>query len=148
MSSCHNLGPQLALLFPLSPIRPTVAFGARSPMADRFADGRAVVDVQLKPERRILPPWYTTAVQPGPTNDTDPRVEAVLVAGYRAMSASQKLARVTDLTRTVQQLALLDIRRRHPHAAQRELALRLASRWIDPDLMKRAFDWDARAAGF
>lgn len=83
-----------------------------------------------------------------PTNDTDPRIEAVLVAGYRAMSASQKLARVTDLTRTVQHLALLDIRRRHPHAAQRELALRLASRWIDPDLMKRVFDWDVQAAGF
>lgn len=83
-----------------------------------------------------------------PTNDTDPRIEAVLVAGYRAMSASQKLARVTALTHAVQQLALLDIRRRHPHAAQRELDLRLASRWLDPDLMKRVFDWDVQAAGF
>jgi hypothetical protein len=83
-----------------------------------------------------------------PMSDTDPRIDAVLVAGYRAMSVSQKLARVTDLTRTVQRLALLDIRRRHPHAAQRELDLRLASRWIEPDLMKRVFDWDVQAAGF
>lgn len=83
-----------------------------------------------------------------PTSDTDPRIEAVLVAGYRAMSVSQKLARVTALTRAVQELALLDIRRRHPQADQRELALRLASRWLDPDLMKRVFDWDVRAAGF
>jgi hypothetical protein len=81
-------------------------------------------------------------------NDTDPRIEAVLVAGYRAMSASQKFARVTALTRAVQELALLDIRRRHPEADQREVALRLASRWIDADLMKRAFDWDVRAAGY
>jgi hypothetical protein len=72
-------------------------------------------------------------------NDTHPRMEAVLVAGYRAMSVSQKLARVTSLTRTVQELALLDIRRRHSDADQRELALRLASRWLDADLMKRAF---------
>ena len=81
-------------------------------------------------------------------NDTDPRIQAVLVAGYRAMSASQKLARVTALTRAVQELALLDIRRRHPKADQRELALRLASRWIDADLMKRAFDWDVQASGY
>lgn len=81
-------------------------------------------------------------------NDTDPRIEAVLVAGYRAMSASQKLARVTALTRAVQELALLDIRRRHPKADQRELALRLASRWIDADLMKRAFDWDVQVSGY
>ena len=87
-------------------------------------------------------------MNPSPTNDTDPRIEAVLVAGYRAMSVSQKLARVTALTRAVQELALLDIRRRHPDADQREVALRLASRWIDADLMKRAFGWDVRTAGY
>ncbi len=64
------------------------------------------------------------------------------------MSVSQKLARVTALTRAVQELALLDIRRRHPDAGQREVALRLASRWIDADLMKRAFGWDVGAAGY
>lgn len=83
-----------------------------------------------------------------PPNDTDPRAEAVLVAGYRAMSASQKLARVGALTRAVQELALLDIRRRHPDADSRELALRLASRWLDANVMKRAFGWDVSAAGF
>jgi hypothetical protein len=83
-----------------------------------------------------------------PPNDTDPRAEAVLIAGYRAMSASQKLARVSALTRGVQELALLDIRRRHPHADAREVALRLASRWLDAELMKRAFGWDVRISGF
>jgi hypothetical protein len=81
-------------------------------------------------------------------NDTDPRTEAVLIAGYRAMSASQKMERVRALTRAVQEFALLDIRRRHPEAGQREQALRLASRWLDADLMKRAFGWDVREAGF
>ena len=81
-------------------------------------------------------------------NDTDPRVEAVLVAGYRAMSVTQKLERVSALTRTVQELALLDIRRRHPGADGREVALRLASRWLDAELMKRAFGWDVQSAGF
>jgi hypothetical protein len=83
-----------------------------------------------------------------PTDDTDPAIESILIEGYRRMSPAQKLARVRDLTRAVQQLALLDIRRRHPGADDREQGLRLASRWIEPELMRRAFGWDAREAGY
>lgn len=81
-------------------------------------------------------------------NDTDPATEAILIEGYRAMSVAQKLERVRALTRAVQELALVDIRRRHPEADERELALRLASRWIEPDLMRRAFGWDPRDSGY
>ncbi len=81
-------------------------------------------------------------------NDTDPRVEAMLIEGYRRMSPSQKLERVRALTRAVQELALIDIRRRHPDADEREQAMRLASRWIEPELMVRAFGWDARKVGY
>lgn len=84
----------------------------------------------------------------GPPNDTNPTVEAFLVEGYRRMSPAQKLERVRALTRSVQELALIDVRRRHPGADEREQALRVASRWLDPDLMLRAFGWDARRAGF
>jgi hypothetical protein len=80
--------------------------------------------------------------------DTDPLVEALLVEGYRGMSPAQKLERVRALTRAVQALALADIRRRHPDADEREQALRLASRWIEPELMVRAFGWDVRKAGY
>ncbi|MCK6590510.1 MAG: hypothetical protein L6Q76_23340, partial [Polyangiaceae bacterium] len=81
-------------------------------------------------------------------NDTHPKVEAMLIEGYRKMSPSQKLERVRALTRTVQELALLDVRRRHPNADEREQALRVASRWIEPDLMLRAFGWDVRKVGY
>jgi hypothetical protein len=81
-------------------------------------------------------------------NDTDPRIDALLVEGYRGMSPSQKLERVRALTRAVQELALADIRRRHPGADDREQALRLASRWIEPELMVRAFGWDVRKVGY
>jgi hypothetical protein len=64
------------------------------------------------------------------------------------MSPSQKLERVGALTRAVQELALMDIRRRHPDAAPREQALRVASRWIGPELMIRAFGWDVREVGY
>ena len=81
-------------------------------------------------------------------NDTDPKAEAILIQGYRAMSAAQKLERVRALTRAVQELALLDVRKQHPDASPREQALRVASRWIEPELMLRAFDWDVRDAGY
>jgi hypothetical protein len=82
------------------------------------------------------------------TDDTDPAIKALLIEGYRRMSPSQKMERVRALTRAVQELALADIRRRHPDADDRERALRLASRWIEPDLMVRAFAWDVRKVGY
>jgi hypothetical protein len=81
-------------------------------------------------------------------DDTHPAVKALLIEGYRRMSPAQKLERVRALTRAVQELALADIRRRHPDADEREQALRLASRWIEPDLMLRAFGWDVRKMGY
>jgi hypothetical protein len=72
----------------------------------------------------------------------------MLVEGFRRMSPAQKLVCVRSLTRAMQQLALLDIRRRHPGADEREQALRLASRRIEPELMRRAFGWDVREVGY
>jgi hypothetical protein len=81
-------------------------------------------------------------------NDTHPTIEAVLVEGYRNMSPTQKLERVRALTRAVQELALLDVRRRYPNADTREQLLRVASRWLEPEVMLRAFGWDARVQGY
>ena len=83
-----------------------------------------------------------------PLSDTHHTVEIVLVSAYRAMSPPEKLERVRAMTAAVQELALADIRRRHPQADARELALRLASRWIEPELMVRAFGWDVRVQGY
>jgi hypothetical protein len=83
-----------------------------------------------------------------PPSDTDPRIEAILIRGYRAMSAAQKLERVRALTLTVQELALVDVRRRHPEASAREQQLRVASRWLAPELMSGAFGWDSRQMGY
>lgn len=83
-----------------------------------------------------------------PTNDTHPTIEAFLVEGYRQMSPSQKLERVGALARALDELARLDVRRRHPDAEDREVELRVASRRIEPGLMLRAFGWDVRKNGF
>ena len=81
-------------------------------------------------------------------NDTEAAVDAILIEGYRRMSPAQKLECVRSLTQAVQSLAIADIRRRHPLADEREQALRIASRWIEPELMLCAFGWDVRKAGY
>ena len=83
-----------------------------------------------------------------PLDDTRPAVKAMLIDGYRKMSPTEKIDRVRSLTLAIQELALADIRRRHPEADAREQALRVASRWIEPTLMARAFGWDVRTAGY
>jgi len=41
-----------------------------------------------------------------------------------------------------------DIKRTHPKADQREILLRLASRRIEPELMRKAFGWDPEVEGY
>lgn len=82
------------------------------------------------------------------SSDTSPEAERVLIEGYRRMPAWQKLQQVQELNQLAQQLARLDIRRRHPQASERELQLRLASRWLEPELMRQAFGWDPEVEGY
>lgn len=81
-------------------------------------------------------------------NDTHPAVEAMIVDGYRRMSPSQKLGRVAALTRALDELVLADVRRRFPDASEREQALRVASRRLDAETMRRAFGWDPDREGY
>ena len=83
-----------------------------------------------------------------PVEDTHPALQSLIVESYRKMSHLEKLDCVRRLTLAVQELALADIRRRHPDADAREQALRLASRWLKPELMARAFGWDVRTKGY
>ena len=85
------------------------------------------------------------SIQP---SDTHPEIDDLLVEAYRKMTPTQKLDCVRELIRALQELALMDVRRRHPNADVREQELRVASRWIEPELMVRAFGWDARAKGY
>jgi hypothetical protein len=87
-------------------------------------------------------------MRPGPRNDTHPEIEKRIIEGYRAMTPARKFEIVCALTGAVRELALLDIRRHHPDADERELLLRLASRTTDPELLKRAFGWDVGVEGY
>ncbi len=78
------------------------------------------------------------------TCDTATEIDAYLTEGYRRMSPGEKMARVRALNRAVILLATADVRRTHPHAGEREIALRVAARWLDAETMRRAFGWDPK----
>ncbi|MBN2001705.1 hypothetical protein JW935_29465 [candidate division KSB1 bacterium] len=80
--------------------------------------------------------------------DTPPHIQKVLIAGYRNMSPQQKLKRVSELTLAVQQLALARIRKQYGPLPEREQQLRLASLWLDREIMKRVFHWDIQKVGY
>lgn len=79
-------------------------------------------------------------------SDTHPAVEAVLLEGYRRMSPADKLRRVEALNETVLQLAAARIRTEHPGLTDRGLRYRLASLWLDRNLLERVFGTDPDGA--
>lgn len=80
--------------------------------------------------------------------DTTPRAQRFLVDGYRQMSPQQKLERVNELTKAVQQLALARIRKQYGPLSEREQRLRLAALWLDRETMVRVFQWDPQREGY
>jgi len=88
---------------------------------------------------------YANLVLP---NDTHPAMEAFVLEGYRRMTVAEKMERVVAMSRAVQELGLANVRRMHPDASERELSLRLASRRLDAETMRRAFGWDPDVMGY
>ena len=72
----------------------------------------------------------------------------MLIEAYRKMTPAEKLARVVQMTRAVQQMALVRLRATYPEASDRELTLRLGALWLDRKTMIRAFDWDPEEKGY
>ena len=85
----------------------------------------------------------------GSVADTEPSVEARLLAGYRAMTPAAKLARVVSLNRALDALALAGIRDRHGGAlSERELRLRLGALRLSRETMHAVFAWDPAEHGY
>lgn len=85
---------------------------------------------------------------PGQTQDTPPDIQKIIIEGYRRMSPQQKFKQVSELTKAVQQLALARIRKQYGILSKREQHLRLASLWLDREMMIRVFDWDPQIEGY
>jgi len=81
-------------------------------------------------------------------NDTPPHIQKVLIAGYRSMTPREKMQRVSELNKAVQQLALARIRNMYGEISQQEQRLRLAGLWLNRETMIRVFDWDPEKKGY
>ena len=74
-----------------------------------------------------------------PWLDTTPAAEAVLLRRWREMTAAEKATLVSDLSESVNNLALAGLRQRYPDASPRECFLRLAVLRLGRPLAIRAY---------
>jgi len=81
-------------------------------------------------------------------NDTLAAIEEIIIDGYRKMTSWEKMKRVSELNKAVQQLALSRIRKQYGEIPEYEQKLRLASLWMDRNTMIRVFDWDPKKKGY
>ena len=65
-----------------------------------------------------------------------------MTTGLRRMTGSERLARAISLRHAALALARVGIRARYGELPEREIRLRLASSWLDPETMRAAFGWD------
>ncbi|MDM8527146.1 hypothetical protein QUF58_02940 [Anaerolineales bacterium HSG24] len=80
--------------------------------------------------------------------DTHPHIQKLIIEGYRRMPPQEKLKRVSELTKAIQQLALARIIKRYGQISEREQQLRLASLWLEPEIMIRVFQWNPHEKGY
>jgi len=81
-------------------------------------------------------------------SNTPTHIDKIVIEGYRNMTSWEKMKRVSELNKAVQQLTLSRIRKRYGEITEQEQKLRLASLWMDRDTMIRVFDWDPKKMGY
>ena len=80
--------------------------------------------------------------------ETDRKAARILLEGYRAQTPEQRYHAMWDMIHFVRGMQWAETRQRYPDAPDREIDLRVASRWIEPELMRKAFGWDPEVEGY
>lgn len=75
-------------------------------------------------------------------SDTHPKIQKMIIEGYRKMTPQEKMKQVDELTKAVQQMALARIQKQYGDISEQEQRLRLASLWLDRETMIKVFNWD------
>jgi hypothetical protein len=76
--------------------------------------------------------WYS---------DTNPKVLALYIERQREMSADEKIVAVLRMNAILRTLAEESVRSMYPAAGEREVFLRTAARFLDPETMLRVYGW-------
>ncbi|MBN1430294.1 MAG: hypothetical protein JXB07_18130 [Anaerolineae bacterium] len=74
-----------------------------------------------------------------PLDDTDPRIEAMMLSRLRDMPVWRKLELLDQLNGMARILALSDLRERHPQASEAELQRYLVNLLIEPGLAEKVY---------
>ena len=82
---------------------------------------------------------------PQPYSDTDPKAMEVWLDLLRKMPAGQKIGTVFALSTMAIEFSKTGVRMQWPHADDREVFLRSASRRLSRDQMIRVYGWDPEA---
>ena len=77
-------------------------------------------------------------------SDTAAEIERLQIEGWRQMSAAQKAATVTALTRAAIQMTKAGIRHRHPGESEGSHRTRLAEILFGSELARHVFPHDGR----
>ncbi|OGL47878.1 MAG: hypothetical protein A2161_22710 [Candidatus Schekmanbacteria bacterium RBG_13_48_7] len=64
------------------------------------------------------------------------------------MTPPNKIRRVIEMTHAIQQMAIARIRKQYGNIPDGELKLRLASLWLDREIMIKVFHWDPKIKGY
>ncbi|MER3500715.1 MAG: hypothetical protein C4295_04400 [Candidatus Fervidibacterota bacterium] len=80
--------------------------------------------------------------------DTDLKVAQRLIVAWRQMKPEVKLKKVQEMNRFLVSLIEADVRQRYPRADEQEIHLRVASRWLPVELMRKAFGWNPPERGY
>jgi hypothetical protein len=81
-------------------------------------------------------------------SDTHPEVARRLAEMFRAMPPEVRKHKADQLYAFAKHAAYQDVRRRHPDADAEEVRLRVASRFLSPEIMLRVYGWDVRERGY
>jgi hypothetical protein len=86
--------------------------------------------VEVKRSKETMPPGYKTQ-----SPDTSYEAEQILIEHYRKMEPWQKIEKMRQLNDFAARAIFAEVQSRYPDAPEREIWLRVASRYIPADLM-------------
>jgi hypothetical protein len=82
------------------------------------------------------------------SRDTSEEIERLKFEAYRQMTPSQRIGLMLEMNAIIEASQRAAILREHPHADEREIILRLASRRVDKTLLKKFTGWDVDVEGY
>lgn len=81
-------------------------------------------------------------------DDTSFEAERIQIEAFREMPSWERASLIAEMSRSIQELALLGIGERHPGCSDEEIRLRLAALTMGRDLVREAYGWDPEKEGY